>query len=101
MSRYTIGRSYEYKLKKFLEQSHWRVVRSAGSHGSFDLIAFRDNIPGARCIQIKKTASQRGLNQLFKKFKPEPLDPHTHELWVWYKGQWYTHGLEMVTGTSP
>ena len=39
--RYEAGRRYEYKVKKQLEKEGWTVLRMAGSHGLFDLVALR------------------------------------------------------------
>ena len=41
MSNYRRGRSYEYRIKKKLEKEGWLVIRSAGSHSLFDLIAIK------------------------------------------------------------
>ena len=38
---YRKGIRAEYKLKQMLEERGWVVVRSAGSHGFWDLVAFR------------------------------------------------------------
>jgi len=38
---YRKGARAEYKLKSELERAGWTVVRSAGSHGYWDLVAFR------------------------------------------------------------
>jgi Holliday junction resolvase len=38
---YKKGARAEYKLKSELEKAGWTVVRSAGSHGYWDLVAFR------------------------------------------------------------
>ena len=38
---YTKGARAEYKLKRKLEEAGWTVVRSAGSHGYWDLVAFK------------------------------------------------------------
>ena len=37
--RYVAGRAYEYRVKKKLEKEGWTVLRTAGSHGLFDIIA--------------------------------------------------------------
>ena len=41
MSRYRIGARAEYRLKHDLEKDGWDVIRAAGSHGKWDLIAVR------------------------------------------------------------
>jgi len=38
-TNYHRGRNFEYRVKKYLEEKGYFVVRSAGSHGIFDLIA--------------------------------------------------------------
>jgi Holliday junction resolvase len=38
---YRKGARAEYKLKSELERAGWTVVRSAGSHGYWDLVAFK------------------------------------------------------------
>lgn len=52
-TRYQKGRSYEYYIKYNLERAGFYVIRSAGSHGPFDLIALdkNGNVYG---IQVKK-----------------------------------------------
>ena len=39
--QYVRGRAYEYKVKRKLEKEGWLVIRSAGSHSLFDLIAIK------------------------------------------------------------
>jgi len=39
-SKYKKGVNFEYRVKQKLEEHGYFVVRSAGSHGVFDLIAF-------------------------------------------------------------
>jgi len=41
MARYHIGARAEYKLKHELEKHGWHVIRAAGSHGKWDLVAVR------------------------------------------------------------
>ena len=41
MARYHTGARAEYKLKHELEKKGWHVIRAAGSHGKWDLIAVR------------------------------------------------------------
>jgi Holliday junction resolvase-like predicted endonuclease len=39
MTRYHKGRSFEYQVKRWLEDKGYLVLRTAGSHGFADLIA--------------------------------------------------------------
>ena len=56
-SRYRLGRRLEYRIKKLLEEFGYEVIRSAGSHGRWDLVAVKDKI--VRLIQVKKGKIQR------------------------------------------
>lgn len=49
---YAKGRNFEYYIKQKLEKDGCFVIRSAGSHGVFDLIAIKNGI--AWGIQCKK-----------------------------------------------
>ena len=55
--RYRIGRRVEYRIKKLLEEHGYQVIRSAGSHGQWDLIAIKAG--HVRLIQVKKGKVQR------------------------------------------
>ena len=56
-SRYRLGRRLEYRIKKLLEEHGYEVIRSAGSHGRWDLVAVKDKI--VRLIQVKKGKVQK------------------------------------------
>lgn len=47
------GNRNERKVIKYLELTGWICIRSAGSLGMFDLLAFHPKIPFVRCIQVK------------------------------------------------
>lgn len=42
MANYAKGYNYEREIKESLEKEGYFVVRSAGSHSAFDLIAFKE-----------------------------------------------------------
>lgn len=92
MSHYSIGRAYEYRARRALEADGWLVVRSAGSKGPWDLVAFKDGYP-VRCIQIKRASSEASRDRLLQQFQPDTgVASHRawrSELWVWYQGQWH------------
>lgn len=48
---YNRGRAREYSTMRILENCGYECIRSAGSHGMFDVIAW--NKSGVRFIQIK------------------------------------------------
>lgn len=39
--KYIKGRNFEYQISKILSNKGFQTVRSAGSHGLFDLVAFK------------------------------------------------------------
>ena len=69
-----------------MEKLGYQVIRAAGSHGPWDLIAIKEGEP-VRCIQIKRTKTSRGVKLLHSKFTPQvdynPSQHYNHELWVW------------------
>ena len=81
-NKYNSGRVTEYKIKKFLIEHGYSVQRSAGSKGTFDIIAYNDKIH--RHIQAKrenkKSSYKKDIKQIEESFSP-PLT--SKELWVW------------------
>jgi len=53
---YHIGARFERKVKKWLESQGWWVIRSAGSKGPVDLVAYKEG-PKLLFIQCKKGKS--------------------------------------------
>ena len=52
---YIKGRNFEYRVKKYYENKGYYVIRSAGSHGIFDLIAISNTkVLGIQCRVNKK-----------------------------------------------
>jgi len=95
---YNRGRAYEYKAKKALEQQGWTVIRAAGSHGPYDLIAFKEG-QRVRCIQIKATKVAAGIRLLERRFSDQfeenaPEGAFERELWTWHKAKWHTFPQE-------
>ena len=86
MTNYSRGAYYERKTKKTLEDEGYVSLRTAGSHGSFDIIAFNGSI--VRFIQCKAT---RNKNPTVKSYKEELniikdiIVPEcvTKELWIY------------------
>lgn len=60
MTRYSKGRRFEYEVKKKFEEAGFFCVRSAGSHGVFDLLCVRNGIPwGVQCKVGKITEEEK------------------------------------------
>lgn len=57
MNAYRRGRQVEYKVKSQLEANGWLVIRSAGSHGQYDLVALR--LKGS-CLEIVLLQLKKG-----------------------------------------
>lgn len=68
---YQAGRRFEYTIKKALEGNGWEVFRTAGSHGSYDLIALQtadESSPNVVCIQCKVVATEAAGERAKKAF---------------------------------
>lgn len=78
-NRYKSGARKEYRVKKYLESQGFKVIRSAGSHGVWDLVGIKDG--RIVLIQVKsKSSAREGLKQLLD-FK-EKKWIISQELWV-------------------
>lgn len=55
MSRYAAGRRLEWKARKALEAQGYFVIRSAGSKGPVDLVAFHPDKPWPCFVQCKRS----------------------------------------------
>ncbi|MEM5830202.1 MAG: hypothetical protein QXL82_01700 [Candidatus Aenigmatarchaeota archaeon] len=84
MKIYKVGRYYEYKVKKHLENLGYIVFRSAGSHGYFDLIAIHPITKNILFIQVKKTFKKdKNLNEMIEKFKNFGNDAKVYfQIWI-------------------
>ena len=58
--KYRRGAAVEYKAKAFLENHGFHVMRSAGSKGIFDIVAFKveDGVMLVRLVQCKSTIAE-------------------------------------------
>lgn len=68
---YIAGRNFEYARAKAWRAKGYTVVRSAGSHGVWDLCAVRADYP-VELIQCKKLEGERQAYMLIRKFKQDP-----------------------------
>lgn len=77
MSNYTKGRAYEYTTMELWRSKGYSVIRAAGSHGLYDLIAFKlDRKP--ELIQCKVVKTESLAKGLLKKFKLETKPSSTY-----------------------
>ena len=75
---YQRGVRWERKVKKLYEDLGWTVLRTAGSHGFFDLIAF-PSICIPTCIQCKclKNGTEDDAHRVAKTFCENPPLPRS------------------------
>ena len=69
-TNYEAGRRFEYKRMKVWRANGAVVMRTAGSHGPFDLIAICDG--EVVLIQCKRVKSEAAAWLLIGKFKKKP-----------------------------
>jgi predicted RNA binding protein YcfA (HicA-like mRNA interferase family) len=80
--RYTKGRNFEYQIKKIFEKKGFKVMRASGSHGLFDLIAFKKNGSEIETIFIQaksykkssKSNARKILEDILKKMNILPQE---------------------------
>ena len=69
MTKVNKGIRYEYQIKDYLEAEGYYCMRSAGSHGLFDLIGINVSEKKILLIQCKKIA--KGFDALKEKLERE------------------------------
>lgn len=85
MTNYRRGIAKERELQKLLEESGYETMRTAGSHGLFDVIAFGPNV---RCIQVKRVERGNSWKREYELAKERleqlrQFDGVSYEIWVW------------------
>lgn len=93
---YAAGRRAEYKCLAHLRDHGWRAVRTAGSHGPFDVIAWAGH--DILFIQVKKVSSVARLHNALEQSRitwAKADLTHTTsvrlETWIRLKGYWYIY----------
>lgn len=75
--RYRRGRRFEYQRMKHWRDRGYTVIRSAGSHGPFDLIAFRNHeVHFIQCKMLQGEAAAQHLMGLW--IASPPLEESEH-----------------------
>ena len=88
MTRYTLGVKAEYAARdKLLEMGASLVVRSAGSHGPVDLVAFFPDY--TLLVQIKTTTRKNPSyrDDLDKLAAVDVASNCVKELWCWFRNK--------------
>ena len=85
MTAYRRGARLEYLARDVLRQQGYVVVRSAGSHGPFDLVAV--NGRAVLLVQVKQKGQsiRLALEQLAGVRVPRCA---RKQVWVYHRGQW-------------
>lgn len=86
MSNYTRGREKEYEVMKRLREEGYECIRTAGSHGPFDVVAIGPQ--GVRFVQVKRVRPGTNWRREYEKakealFSLPRLDGISYEVWVW------------------
>ena len=68
--KYRKGRRFEYERMAFWREKGYQVIRSAGSHGPFDLVVFRDE--EVHFIQCKVLDSEARAQHLMGMWLANP-----------------------------
>jgi len=63
---YQRGRRLEWQVKKDLEADGWHAMRTAGSHGAYDIVAVRDkdDLTEVKFIQCKSGGKKLNVTKL-------------------------------------
>jgi uncharacterized protein with GYD domain len=75
MTAYTRGRRREWQSRRHLEAAGYAVVRAAGSHGAFDLVAFSP--ADVVLVQVKSNRWPGTVEMAALRAFPAP--PHTRK----------------------
>lgn len=93
---YAAGRRAEYKCIEHLREEGWPAVRTAGSHGPFDVVAWSGK--HILLIQVKKVNTLAAMSYAVERantsWDNSRLTEHCYlrlETWVRLKGHWYIH----------
>lgn len=75
---YKAGRAFEYKIAKLWRELHYTVIRSAGSHGFADLMAFCAECPvfAIQCKRVQTRAEARKVIDRLRNPREFPKGKH-------------------------
>ena len=98
-TNYLSGRRAEYKLKREMETYGLIVLRTAGSHGPFDLIGIQPSLPiVVRFIQVKSIKGKGSVSAAINQFVRKPPlcgapGVYVQEIWVRKGGKWFSKSI--------
>ena len=81
MANYASGANFERDVRKYYEAKDYYVIRSAGSKGAVDLIAFNEY--GTILVQCKKQNRKKSYKEDLEKLDEVPCQRHWEkQLWI-------------------
>lgn len=102
---YAAGRRAEYKCVQQLKREGFNAVRTAGSHGPFDVVAW--NRAGVRFIQVKKTKDFLRISPILTLARRTFEDAdfpiwaqHAVEIWIHHQGRFFIYPHPFATSTG-
>jgi len=84
ISNYTAGRAKEYKVMKFLDKLGYTTLRTAGSHGDWDVLAYK-NQESLHVIQVKYNKEGLPTKHELERFEKAALPKGTGAYLVTFK----------------
>jgi Holliday junction resolvase len=84
LSNYTRGRAKEYAFMKQLREDGYTALRTAGSHGDWDVIFYK-NEGTLQLAQLKYTEDGKVTKNELKRFDEAPLPKDSRAYLVTYK----------------
>jgi len=88
VTNYRKGRRLEYKCIKYLKGLGYYCVRSAGSKGAADVVAFGVN--DTLVIQVKAKGCA-GADAITKLMDIPKLEGRTRQVWEYDRGKWIVY----------
>ena len=88
-ANYLAGRRFEYAVMDAMRSEAYKVLRTAGSHGEFDIVAYKPN--STIFIQCKVVETEASRDRLARAWRSAPPNPpaevtFTQQLWIKVKG---------------
>lgn len=87
---YVAGRRFEYEVMDNMRKEGYKVLRTAGSHGAYDVICYKAN--STIFIQCKRVDTKAAMERMLKAWMESPPEPpgsvtFSQRLCVRVKGQ--------------
>jgi hypothetical protein len=84
MTQYRRGRQKEYEFMKMMRDDGYVTLRTAGSHGDWDILFYKDQ-GTMHMAQLKYTEDGKFTKNEFKRFEEAPLPEGAAGYFITYK----------------